>query len=55
MKLALPPAYFCNQECFKRYWPVHKTFHKKEEEKEVQKKSFKYTVFNIDIFFFRDH
>jgi hypothetical protein len=30
VKLALVPAYFCSQECFKRYWPIHKTYHKKE-------------------------
>lgn len=28
-KLGLEPAYFCSQECFKKYWPIHKTYHNK--------------------------
>eukprot|EP01103_Thecamoeba_quadrilineata_P015953 TRINITY_DN5195_c0_g2_i2.p1 TRINITY_DN5195_c0_g2~~TRINITY_DN5195_c0_g2_i2.p1 ORF type:complete len:358 (-),score=58.00 TRINITY_DN5195_c0_g2_i2:118-1170(-) len=27
LKMSLPDTYFCTQECFKTYWPIHKTFH----------------------------
>ena len=27
VKLGLPEAYFCNQQCFKDNWAVHKLFH----------------------------
>lgn len=43
IKLSLAPAYFCSQECFKRYWPIHKTFHKSEENKDSEKTKFKFT------------
>jgi methionyl aminopeptidase len=29
VKLGLPPAYFCSQECFKEFWSIHKLFHQK--------------------------
>eukprot|EP01138_Halocafeteria_seosinensis_P008769 gb/GECG01008963.1/.p1 GENE.gb/GECG01008963.1/~~gb/GECG01008963.1/.p1 ORF type:complete len:408 (+),score=44.82 gb/GECG01008963.1/:1-1224(+) len=28
-KLGIPGGYFCEQECFKNYWPSHKVLHKK--------------------------
>ena len=28
-KLGLPPAFFCSQECFKSFWPIHKYVHLK--------------------------
>ncbi len=31
IKLGLPPAYFCNKDCFKSFWAIHKLFHKKGE------------------------
>lgn len=27
-KLGLPNTYFCSQECFQSFWPIHKLFHK---------------------------
>lgn len=33
IKLGLEPAYFCSQDCFKEFWPLHKLFHKKAKEK----------------------
>jgi len=27
LKLGLPPTRFCNQQCFKDYWPTHKEIH----------------------------
>ena len=32
LKLGLPPARFCDQECFKGNWAVHKLVHKKKED-----------------------
>lgn len=29
VKLGLPPSYFCSQECFKNFWPIHKFVHLK--------------------------
>jgi methionyl aminopeptidase len=42
-KLALSPSFFCSQECFKAFWPIHKTFHKKADEREEKKSKFAYT------------
>lgn len=36
IKLGLEPAYFCGQECFKDFWPLHKLFHKKSTEKKEE-------------------
>ena len=41
VKLQLEPSYFCSQECFKAFWPMHKLAHKKRDEKIEQ--GFKYT------------
>ncbi|KAL4476473.1 hypothetical protein ABPG74_010206 [Tetrahymena malaccensis] len=43
VKLGLAPSYFCNQDCFKTFWPIHKLFHKKQEEQAVAKSKFNYT------------
>jgi len=32
LKLGLPPTRFCDQECFKGSWAVHKLMHKKKED-----------------------
>ena len=29
VKLELPPAFFCSQQCFKEFWGIHKLFHQK--------------------------
>ncbi|KAL1914529.1 uncharacterized protein VTP21DRAFT_8243 [Calcarisporiella thermophila] len=31
IKLELPPAYFCSQECFKKNWSLHKVLHLAKE------------------------
>jgi len=38
-KLGMPATYFCSQECFKSFWPIHKLFHQK---KETPKDNFSY-------------
>jgi len=30
VKLKLKPAFYCNQECFKKNWPQHKLLHQRE-------------------------
>lgn len=39
-KLDLTPAYFCGQECFKYFWPIHKLAHSKASQ---STSSYKYT------------
>jgi len=31
VKMDLPPAFFCSQECFKSFWGIHKLFHQKKD------------------------
>lgn len=48
VKLGLPPAYFCSQECFKNFWVIHKFSHQKEDPKKDEKKDkYKYSVLTI--------
>lgn len=39
-KLGLDPSFFCDQDCFKSFFPIHKFVHKK---KEITKDTFNYT------------
>jgi len=32
IKMGMTPSYFCSQECFKEFWPIHKLFHQKSNE-----------------------
>lgn len=32
-KLDLDPQFFCSQECFKSFFPIHKLMHQKKEKK----------------------
>ena len=29
LKLNLTPSFFCDQDCFKAFWPIHKLLHQK--------------------------
>lgn len=35
LKLGLEPSFFCSQDCFKEFWPIHKLSHKKTVKEEV--------------------
>lgn len=39
LKLGLPPARFCGQECFKSYWETHKLLHKAIKTNRAEKPS----------------
>ena len=43
IKLELKPAFFCNKECFKNFWAIHKLFHKKAKEEEKKVDDYPYT------------
>jgi methionyl aminopeptidase len=43
LKLGLPPAFFCDQDCFKAFWPMHKFYHAKDTQTDKKKDSYPYT------------
>ena len=42
VKMNLEPTFFCSQDCFKTFWPVHKLAHKKRVDGPIDD-GFRYT------------